>query len=74
MRILGTTKGIVLLFESIPELKATADHLHEQANWVEQEGIEPPYVYAQFDDRIPAKEIEILLDGLKKYQFKDILP
>lgn len=65
MKILGTTKGIVLIFDSLKEIRGAIKHLSGMSEWIESEDISPPHLYALFDDRIPKDEIESMLDEIK---------
>jgi hypothetical protein len=65
MKTLGTSKGIVLIFGSLDELRGVIDHLSGMLEFDEIENVPPPYLYAMFDDRIDSEEIEIMLDEMK---------
>jgi len=57
--------GIVISFVSIKELQGVVQHLQSQLKWIEQENVNPPYLYSQFDERIPKEEVSKMLDELK---------
>jgi hypothetical protein len=66
MRIIATAQGFILYFESIDDLKGLIQNLSGQLEWVKSKNIEPPFLYASYDERMPKQEIEKLLDELKK--------
>ena len=66
MRVIASTLGLVLYFETRKELKGVIQHLQGHLEWIEKENVEPPYLYSAFDDRIPRDEIDKMLDELKE--------
>ena len=65
MKIISTPKGIVLIFETLTDLRGIINHLSGMVEWIEDEDVSPPHLYAAFDDRIPSDEIQELLDEIK---------
>lgn len=66
MNILSSPMGYVLVFESLEDLKGTIENLTGLKNYTEMQEIDPPHLYACFDERIPKEEIEEMLDEIKK--------
>ena len=65
MRIISSPIGFVLMFSSIKELEGVIEHLSGMLEWDKKERVDPPYLYAMFDDHIPHEEINELLEDLK---------
>ena len=66
MNVLGTPQGIVVIFDSVVELKGVIEHLSGMIEWIETENVPPPYLYSMSDDKIDTPQIEDMLDRLKK--------
>lgn len=51
--------GIVThYFKSVKEIRTLAEHLIGQAECIERDGIEPPYLYSQYETEAPtAKKV-----------------
>lgn len=69
MKILSTSMGFILNFDSIKEVRGVIEHLSGMIEWIESENVPSPYLYAIFDDRIPNKEIQEMLDEIKNHGF-----
>ncbi len=67
MKIISTSIGFILSFDSIKEVRGVIKHLYGMIEWIESENVPSPYLYAIFDDRIPHKEIQDVLDEIKDY-------
>ena len=65
MKILTTTLGFVLIFETTEDLQGRIEHLEGLLEWTKSENIPPPHLYAVSDERIPKEEVQILLDSMK---------
>ncbi|MFW6377211.1 MAG: hypothetical protein ACOCZ5_01070 [bacterium] len=65
MEIIATEMGFVLKFENIDDLKRVHKNTGEMAEWVEEENIEPPYLYVTYDESIDSEKIRGLIDRIK---------
>lgn len=65
MNVITTGMGFVLSFPNRKDLKDVANHLQGMLEWVEKENVDPPHLYAIFDDDIPLEKIDDLLDEIK---------
>ena len=66
MEIISTCEGFVLVFESEKDLKQHIENLKGQKEWVEEEGIKPPYLYSVFSSEIDAEKVKERLDEIKE--------
>lgn len=69
MRVIGTTMGLVLCFKDQEDIEQVIQHLTGQLEWVKQNDIKPPYLYAMFDDAIDSNKIAELLEELKSKEY-----
>jgi hypothetical protein len=68
MKIISTSIGFILSFDSIKEVEGVVSHLSGMIEWIESEEVPSPHLYAIFDDRIPNEEMQEVLDRLKEYE------
>lgn len=66
MRILAGIKCIVISFDDIKDLENTVKNLTGLFEWAGCNEVEPPYLYAVYDDSISEERIQKLLDQLKE--------
>lgn len=65
MKAIGTPMGLILSFDSRKEIEGVIEHLQTYLGWADTENVDPPFLYALYDDRIPAGEMDKLMDELK---------
>lgn len=63
--VLSSATGFTLIFENKESLQTVINHLSGFMEFIEQEDIEPPYIYNISDNRIPQDEIDKLTDKVK---------
>lgn len=57
--------GMSLIFQSVKDLDETIENLCRLREYVEQEEVNPPHIYATYDGRVPREEVEELTEWLK---------
>ena len=65
MRVIATEMGIILSFPNRKDLEGTIGNLQGMFKWTEKENVDPPYLYAIYENDIPVKKINKLLDEIK---------
>ena len=70
MMIVSSAYGQTLVFTDRQSLEDVIKHLSGQLEWVDDEQIQPPYVYHQAEEHIPSDAIDQWTDWIK-YALKD---
>ena len=65
MKVISTSKGIILYFPTKEVLQGVIKHLQGQLEWIEKTDSIPPYLYCVYDDRIPNDEVDEMLTMMK---------
>ena len=65
MKIISTSMGFILSFDSLGDLQGTIKNLSGMEEWILSEKISSPHLYSCSDERIPNKEIQDMLDEIK---------
>lgn len=67
MEVLSSNLGFSLIFNSIDDLKTNIKNLQNQLIWVEEEKIEPPYLYLNTNNyQYTIEELEKYISELKR--------
>lgn len=68
MEVVSTPLGFVLHFNSTEDMNQHVSNLQGQLEWIKEENIKPPYLYAVFDDNVSVEEVQRMLSRLKSRQ------
>ena len=70
MQVISSELGFALKFESLENLRIVIDHLQRQLEWVEQENVEPPYIYFTYNNAVNPEIAREYINKLKKERIK----
>lgn len=69
MKIVSSSLAVILVFESRKNLQGIIEHLQGMLEWAEKDNVEPPYLYATFEDTVDRAKVLLWIDELKE-QFR----
>ncbi|NLA32977.1 MAG: hypothetical protein GX864_03460 [Mollicutes bacterium] len=65
MEVVSNSVGFALRFKNKEDLKHIIDNLQDQLEWIEQENIQPPYIYFTYEKENLEEKVRKIVEELK---------
>lgn len=65
MEVVSNSVGFALRFKSKEDLKHIIENLQDQLEWIEQENIQPPYIYFTYEKENLEEKVRKIVKELK---------